>query len=194
MGSLPRTFGNKQRRELGSNNRGNFLQKLPIGESGPYTPQACKNGLIVMAWWIWIVAGLVLMGVEILAVDTAFYLIFIGVAALLMGFAMSVGIELPMWAQWTGFAVLALVFMVFFREKLYAKLRGGVVGFQDTAIGGRVSVEEDVAPGGETRVKMRGTKWTAINTGSRVIVKGSQAEITEVDGLTIKIAAIETST
>ena len=41
---------------------------------------------------------------------------------------------------------------------------------------------------------MRGTKWTAINTGSRVIVKGSQAEITEVDGLTIKIAAIETST
>lgn len=147
-----------------------------------------------MAWWIWIVAGLVLMGVEIFAVDSAFYLIFIGVAALLMGFAVSVGIDLPVWAQWTSFAVLAFVFMVFFREKLYTKLRGGAVGFQDTAIGGRVSVEEDVAPGGETRVKMRGTKWTAINTGSRVIVKGSQAEITEIDGLTIKIATIETPT
>ena len=145
-----------------------------------------------MAWWIWIVAGLVLMGVEIFAVDTAFYLIFIGVAALLMGFAVSVGVDLPVWAQWTGFAVLAFVFMVFFREKLYAKLRGGVVGFQDTAVGGRVTVEEDVAPGGETRVKMRGTKWTAINIGGRVIAKGSQAEITEVDGLTIKIAAVET--
>lgn len=132
------------------------------------------------------------MGIEIFAVDTAFYLIFIGVAALLMGAAAWAGIDLPVWGQWTSFAVLAFVFMVYFREKLYAKLRGGVVGFQDTTVGGKVKVEEDVAPGAETRVKMRGTKWTAINTGSGTIAKGSQAEIIEVDNLTIKIAAVET--
>lgn len=147
-----------------------------------------------MAWWVWIVVGLVLMGLEMSAVDAAFYLIFIGAAALLMGIAGMAGIDLPVWAQWTSFAILAFVFMVFFREKLYVRLRGGVVGFQDTAIGRRVTIEEDVAPGEETRIKMRGTKWTAINTGSRVISKGNQARITEIDGLTIKIATVETST
>ena len=147
-----------------------------------------------MAWWAWIIAGLVLMGVEMLAVDAAFYLIFIGVAALLLGIAGLVGIALPIWAQWIAFAVLAFVFMVFFREKLYKKLRGGALGFRDPAVGKLVTVEKEVPPGAETRVKMRGSRWTAVNIGDQAIAKGGQARITEVDGLNLMITDIRTET
>ncbi len=144
-----------------------------------------------MAWWAWIIAGLVLMGVEILAVDTAFYLIFIGVAALLLGIAGLAGIALPIWAQWVVFAILAFIFMVFFREKLYKKLRGGALGFRDPAVGKLVTVEREVPPGAETRVKMRGSRWTAVNISDQVIAKGSQARISEVDGLNLMITDLQ---
>lgn len=144
-----------------------------------------------MAWWAWIIAGLVLMGIEMLAVDTAFYLIFIGVAALLLGLAGLAGLDLPIWAQWVAFAVLAFVFMVFFREKLYNRLRGGALGFRDPAVGKLVTVDKEVSPGAETRVKMRGSRWTAVNIGDQTITKGSQARITEVDGLNLMITGTE---
>ena len=147
-----------------------------------------------MAWWAWIIAGLVLMGVEMLAVDAAFYLVFIGVAALLLGVAGLAGIVLPIWVQWVAFAVLAFVLMVLFREKLYKKLRGGALGFSDPAVGKLVTVEQDVPPGAETRVKMRGSKWTAVNIGDQAIAKGNQARITEVDGLNLMITDTETET
>ena len=147
-----------------------------------------------MAWWAWIIAGLVLMGVEMLAVDAAFYLIFIGVAALLLGIAGLAGLALPIWAQWVAFAVLAFVLMVLFREKLYMKLRGGALGFRDPAVGKLVTVEKEVPPGAETRVKMRGSRWTAVNIGDQAIAKGSQARITEVDGLNLMITGAQTET
>ena len=65
------------------------------------------------------------MGLEMFAIDAAFYLIFIGVAALIVGLAGLAGLILPDTVQWIAFAVLALVLMVFFRERLYKRLRGG---------------------------------------------------------------------
>ncbi len=144
-----------------------------------------------MAWWAWIIVGLVLMGIEMLAVDAAFYLVFIGAAALLLGLVGLAGLALPVWVQWVAFAVLAFVFMVFFRERLYNKLRGGALGFRDPAVGKLVTVEKEVLPGAETRVKMRGSRWTAVNIGDQTIADGSQARITEVDGLNLMITGSE---
>ena len=144
-----------------------------------------------MAWWIWILLGMVLMGIEMFAVDAAYYLIFVGVAALLVGVLGVVGLTLPVWGQWVAFSVLAIVFMVFFREKLYNKFRGGLVGFQDPAQGALVKVSEEVPPGGETRVKMRGSQWTAVNVGEQVLPAGSHASVAEIDGVRLKIAAAQ---
>ena len=127
------------------------------------------------------------MGLEMFAIDAAFYLIFIGVAALIVGLAGLAGLILPDTVQWIAFAVLALVLMVFFRERLYKRLRGGAVGFEDSTVGSLVKVTAEVSPGAETRVRMRGSDWTAVNIGSETIPAGSQARIAEVDGLILKI-------
>ncbi len=129
------------------------------------------------------------MGLEMLAVDAAFYLIFIGAAALLIGLLEPIGISMGPAAQWIAFAALTLVLMVLFRERLYKKLRGGAVGFEDSTIGSLVDITSDVSPGASTRVRMRGSEWTAINIDSETLPAGRQARIAEVDGLILKVTS-----
>ena len=38
-----------------------------------------------MAWWSWCIFGVVLLGVELFAVDAQFYLVFAGLAAIVVG-------------------------------------------------------------------------------------------------------------
>ena len=55
-----------------------------------------------MPWWGWLILGIGLLGVEMFVVDAQFYLVFIGVAAALVGLLGLTGIALPQWAQWLG--------------------------------------------------------------------------------------------
>ena len=131
------------------------------------------------------------MGMEMFAVDAAFYLIFIGLAAVCTGLLELAGITLPMWSQWVAFAVLALVLMVLFRQKLYNKLRGGLPGYDATSTGQLVTVPEDLPAGGVTRVRLRGSEWTAQNVGDEVIEKGSSVPVISTEGLILKVKAPE---
>ena len=143
-----------------------------------------------MNWWGWLIIGFVLMGAELTAVDAAFYLIFVGAAAILMGVLGLVGVTLPIWAQWVLFAVLAVGSMVLFRQKLYDRLRGGAAGFDGSAAGATVAVKEVVPPGGRTRVRLRGSQWTAVNVGAAPIAAGADARVVESDGLELRIEGL----
>ncbi len=143
-----------------------------------------------MTWWGWLIVGVLLMGAEMTAVDAAFYLIFVGAAAICLGIIGLAGLALPVWGQWLLFSVLAVASMVLFRQKLYNKLRGGLPGFQDTAAGAVVAVKEDVPQGGQTRVKLRGTQWTAVNIGAAPIAAGADARVVEADGTDLKIEGL----
>ena len=142
-----------------------------------------------MTWWAWMVLGAVLLGVELFAIDAQFYLVFLGVSAALVGLAGLLGVTMPEWAQWTLFATLALLSFFTFRKSLYENIHGGAVGFRDTISGDTVGMNEDLAPGSETRAEYRGTKWTVRNTGSGAIAAGSRAKVVKVVGLTLHIEA-----
>ena len=143
-----------------------------------------------MPWWGWITLGIGLLGAELIGVDAAFYLAFLGLAAVCIGILGLGGIDLPIWGQYLAFAVLAIASMVLFREKLYVRLRGGVPGFRDSPVGRVVKVEEDVPGGGQTRVGLRGTHWTAVNGGPGVIAAGASARIVESDGVELVIEGV----
>ena len=140
-----------------------------------------------MPWWGWIILGALLLGAEVLGVDAAFYLMFIGLAAVITGFLEVAGLNLEPWVQWVVFAVIALVLMVFFRKKLYAKLRGGGVGYEVGPAGETIRLEQNLEPGERGRIAYRGTDWSIVNAGDRVLEKGQQVEINAVDGLTLKV-------
>ncbi len=147
-----------------------------------------------MAWWGWITIGAFLMGAELLGVDAAFYLIFVGVAGLIVGLLGLFGIDLPVWSQWLLFGVLAIASMVLFRAKLYDRIRGGAVGFANTLVGEIVEVTEDIASGQRARVKLRGSVWTAINVSDQPIASGQSATVVEAGGTELKISELQTQT
>jgi membrane protein implicated in regulation of membrane protease activity len=141
-----------------------------------------------MPWWGWLVLGIGLLGVEMFVVDAQFYLVFIGVAAALVGLVGLAGIDLPQWAQWLVFAALAIVTMLAFRKRVYAVVRGrgGQVEAPVTT-GDRVRVSMRLEPGQSGRVDYRGSTWTARNVDDRAIEAGAEALISHVDGLTLHL-------
>lgn len=143
-----------------------------------------------MPWWGWLSVGIVLMGVELTAVDAAFYLIFVGAAAICLGIIGLAGVELPVWGQLTAFAVLAVASMVLFRGKLYDRIRGGLPGFEYKVAGRTVSVTEEVPSGGKTRVSLQGTQWTAVNVGLAPITAGGRARVVGRDSVNLSIEGL----
>ncbi len=141
-----------------------------------------------MPWWAWLTAGLLLMVLELAAVDAAFYLVFLGAAAVLVGIVVFGEPGFPVWGQWVLYAVVAVASMVFFRRKLYDRLRGGVQGFDNSTVGEVVDVAEDVPIGGRTRIAMRGSRWAATNVGTTALVAGGQARVVAVRGVKLEIA------
>ncbi|MGI9249108.1 MAG: NfeD family protein [Woeseiaceae bacterium] len=142
-----------------------------------------------MTWWSWMILGAVLLGAELFAIDAQFYLVFLGISAALVGLAGLVGIVMPEWAQWMTFAALSLISFFTFRKSLYEKIRGGAVGFKESLAGNTVNITEQLAPGAESRIDYRGTKWTVRNIGDTPIAAGKRATVVEVDGLTLRIQA-----
>ncbi len=138
-----------------------------------------------MPGWGWMIFGAFLLGSELLGVDAAFYLVFIGLAAVLTGFIEVIGIDLEPWVQWLAFSVFGLVLMIFFRKKLYQKLRGDGVGYEVGPTGEMVQMAETLQPGDSGRLSFRGTDWTVVNDGDTTIEKGSRVRISRIDGLTL---------
>jgi membrane protein implicated in regulation of membrane protease activity len=135
------------------------------------------------------ILGAVLLGAELFAVDAQFYLVFLGVAAAIVGLAGLFGIVTPEWVQWLAFAVLSLVFFLTFRRTLYLKIRGGGEEYRGSISGESISVTEDLAVGADTRTEYRGTKWTIRNVGDETISGGTRAKVVKVDGLTLHVVA-----
>jgi membrane protein implicated in regulation of membrane protease activity len=140
-----------------------------------------------MLWWGWITIGVLLLCVELFAIDLQFYLIFIGVGAIIVGIVDLVAPGLPGWVPWILFAVLSLTSMFTIRRQLYDRIRGRAIGFANGAVGARLTIREPLAPGGTCRAEYRGSLWTAINVGKEPIPAGGTAEIDAVDGLNLRV-------
>jgi inner membrane protein len=143
-----------------------------------------------MAWWGWCILGVALLGVELLAVDAQFYLVFAGLAAVVVGLLGLVGLELPVAGQWLLFAVVAVTAMFTLRRPIYAKLMNKPFGNVSTDVDQRVVVTQELAPGSTCRIEYRGSGWTAVNIGDRSIPPGGAARIDSIDGVTLRVRAI----
>ena len=140
-----------------------------------------------MSWWSWIIIGTLLLGVELFAVDAQFFLIFIGAGAIVVGLVGMLGIDLPVWVQWLLFAGLSIVAMLTVRRQLYMALRRRPLSKVDSDVDQSVQIPDELAPGKSTRVEYRGSGWTAVNVGERLILAGEKARIESVDGLTLRV-------
>lgn len=143
-----------------------------------------------MQWWAWFVLAAALLSVELFVIDAQFYLVFLGVSAALVGLLDLSDATMVAWQQWLAFAVLSLVTMIAFRERVYQLVRSrtGHVE-QPLTLGDRVVIPVRLEPGQSCRTDYRGSSWTARNVDQQAIDAGKEAVISHVDGLTLHVRA-----
>lgn len=141
-----------------------------------------------MVWWYWVVFGLLLAGLEVLT-PGGLFLLFFGVSAILVGVLAGLDLSGPFWLQWFLFSALAIVCVVFFRNPLMRYMQAGQAGARNIdTLQGEVAVAMDgIATGGMGRAQLRGSVWSARNTGDGPIAPGDRCTVDAVDGLTIRI-------
>ena len=139
--------------------------------------------------WQWLVLGALLLGAEMFVVDAQFYLVFMGVASVVVGVLAWAGLLNSFALQWLLFAVLCLATMVGFRRKLYEKIRQPRDSLPDAlGIGEHVQLPASLLPGHSCRVEYRGTTWTAHNVDQAEL--SGEVMIAAVHGLTLNVRAI----
>jgi len=144
-----------------------------------------------MPWWIWIIAGVVLLSAELLAIEAQFYLVLLGVAALLTGIGVAVGLPGQPVAEWVLFGVLAVVLMFGVRRQLYGRLVGSPPPMYEVVVGEIATVSETIEPGARGRAQLRGAEWTARNVGRTALAEGQRARIERVENLVVDLKAEE---
>jgi len=76
-----------------------------------------------MPWWGWLIVGMLLFTTELMVVDLKFYLIFIGLAAIIVGLLDLVDMPWQPWAEWLSFFCITVVSVYYFRHQVYQKIR-----------------------------------------------------------------------
>ena len=139
-----------------------------------------------MTWWLWVALGLVLGAIE-LATPGGFFVIFFGVAAVVVGLAELAGLGLPAWGQWLAFPILALVALRLFRRPLLARLQPATAAPVDSMVAEVAVPTGAIEPGQHGRAELRGTIWAAHNVSPTLVTAGQRCRVVAVNGLQLDI-------
>jgi membrane protein implicated in regulation of membrane protease activity len=140
-----------------------------------------------LLWWHWLVIGLLLVLVE-LATPGGFFVIFFGVSAIIVGALAGFGIAGPVWTQLLMFSVLSIISLVLFRARLLKAIQHDPQRPEVDALVGEIGqVDGAIAPGEIGKIEVRGAAWSARNTTSSTLGRGTRCRVRRVDGLMLEI-------
>ena len=136
-------------------------------------------------WWFWVLLGLVLLFLE-LVTPTGFYLLFFGVAAVLVGLLAAVGLEGPAWLQWLLFSLLSIGSLLLLRGGLQERMKRAAPDQPVNDLVGRTAQSlGSIAVDGYGQVELRGTSWRAKNVGSEPIAQAENCQVDQVEGVVL---------
>ncbi len=141
-----------------------------------------------MSWWIWILAGLVLLAVEIIIPGGIIFLFF-GASAIIVGILAAIGIGGPLWMQVLIFSIMSVVSLLTMRGPILRRMQAQ--GFEadevDSLVGESVVLSQKIDPNGKGKGELRGTSWTVVNLSDSAMSKGQARTVERVDGLTLYV-------
>jgi membrane protein implicated in regulation of membrane protease activity len=135
-----------------------------------------------MAWWMWMILGIVLTIAEA-QIPTNFFLLAFGIGGLIIGALTGLGWIVTPWLEWLTFTLASVAALVGLQRTLSRpETTGRTVDdlTRETAV-----VMDDVPAGGVGRAEMRGTPWSARGVDGAAIARGTRCRVTRVDGLTL---------
>ena len=131
--------------------------------------------------------GAILLGSELTFVNAQFYLVFVGASCFVVGLLQLAGFGFAVWLQWLIFAALAVTSMLFFRRRIYERMRRKLPTMKHGPAGETVVLPAELKPGESCRLEYCGSSWDAVNGGKSPIAAGQRARIGRVDGLTLVV-------
>lgn len=150
-----------------------------------------------MDWYWWVVAGIVLMILEIAAFGD-FFIFFFGTGSVLTGLLV---LSFEHWStpltaayQWSFFAVNSILLLISFRRRLIkfisvkneSEIRD-ISGYTDKLA---TVIEKDIEPLGRGIVSLGQTRWNAKNVGKGTLATNDEVEVQGRDGLTLLVDKI----
>jgi inner membrane protein len=139
-----------------------------------------------MTWWVWVLVGLGLLGFEMLT-PGGFFMLFFGLAALVVGALAGSGLTRPVWLQWLLFSLLSVGSLLVFRRRLLAWLQSPEARGVASLVGDVAVLLGDLPPGTVGKAELRGTAWSVRHDGPETLVRGSRCRVHRVDGLTLHV-------
>ncbi len=140
----------------------------------------------MITWWVWMVAGFLLLATEIFV--PSFFLFFFGLGAVCMGLFQLVVPGVPLWVELLLFITISTVWLGLFRQRLirYFEQRNPQKAV-DSIAGEEAIALEDLAPGAIGKAELRGAAWNAKNLGEAVVSKGQRCQVEKIEGLTLHV-------
>jgi hypothetical protein len=141
-----------------------------------------------MNWWMWAVLGLVLAAGEILT-PGGFFVVFFGLAALVVALLAAVGLADALWFQILLFSVFSVASLLLFRNPLLRWMGRHTPKTVevDSFIGDLAVASSAIPPGGVGQAQLRGSAWNARNSSQTAIAAGARCRVTRMEGLVIWI-------
>lgn len=135
---------------------------------------------------MWAVAGLLLIIADV--VFGTFFMLFLGMGAILTALAVAIGLPNDLIAaQWLIFAVTSALGLILFRKKLVRSFGKESGSRYEEHVGQHVEVTTDIPHNGQGRVKYRGAEWPAITEDGSALSAGHKATITSTDGIILQV-------
>jgi membrane protein implicated in regulation of membrane protease activity len=142
---------------------------------------------MAFSWWHWLLLGLLLALAE-MAAPGGFYIIFFGVAAVVVGVLTLTGIVEAAWLQWLLFSLLSIGLLLFFRNRVLTIVQGDPQAPPVDQLAGEIAVAiGDLEPGAVGRVELRGTVWSARNASPGVLANATRCRVLRVEGLMLHV-------
>ncbi|MBK7929231.1 MAG: NfeD family protein [Bryobacterales bacterium] len=142
-----------------------------------------------MAWWMWLLVGIALLGIEILT-PGGFFIFFFGAGALVVGLLALLGWQPGLPVQGLLFLALSVVSLLFFRKPLLERFQRSIPNKQvDSLVGETAVALEEIPAGGMGKAELRGSSWSARNLGDSPIQLKQRVRVERIDGLTLDVRA-----
>ncbi len=140
-----------------------------------------------MEWWIWILVGFLLLGLELLS--TTLHLAFFGIGALLVGFAVALGLDVPLWAELIMFTASSVALLLFRQPVLRLFKTGQEDRHIDDMVGETAVVREEIAGNALGKAELRGSLWTVRNIDEHPLTPGQRCRVVKIEGLMLHITS-----
>ncbi|MHB8881455.1 MAG: NfeD family protein [Thermodesulfovibrionales bacterium] len=142
--------------------------------------------MTVIPYWAWLVAGLILLIVEM--VTTTFFVAFFGVGALIVGVLTAAGVLQGTGPQFLIFGLSSISILVLFRKTIKEKFFPNTSAFNDNFSGDTATAETEITSLSGS-LMYKGALWAAYRADGIIspIPAGDIVDIIGTDGIKLKV-------